>query len=394
METANSNPTISPKQQLVDALRKAERILITTHENPDGDALGSALALQHVLDRLGKHTTVAMSGKLDQTLNFLNGFASVMNDVVDKQEFMIVLDEADGRAKNVEVRRLDDHRIALVLVPESGHISSENITFEPGKYLYDLIVVLDCSRLEQLGELYKNHAEIFNKVPVISIDHHLEHQQYGTYNLSDTNAAATAEIMVSVIESLSQADSKEGLIDNHVATCLLTGLMTDTGSFQNSNTTPKSLTVAAQMVALGADHRGIVNNVFKTRPISQLRLWGKALGHIKEDKPLRFAWATLSRADFVSSQAGDEEVSGLIDTMLKTASNTDFVILLSERSGGLHGSLRSVKEGIDVQRLAALFGGGGHKQAAAFLINGGTLNEHEQRVINTIRDQQRQTISQ
>lgn len=389
----STSPSISPKQQLVEALRTAERILITSHENPDGDALGSALALQHVLDRLGKHTTVAMTGKFDPALRFLNGFASVMNDVVDKQEFMIVLDEASGRAKNVEVRRLDDHRIALVLVPESGKISSENITFEPGKYLYDLIIVLDCPNLEQLGELYTKHAELFTNVPVVSIDHHLAHNGYGKFNISDTNAAATAEIMVSVIESLAQAENKGNLIDSHVATCLLTGLMTDTGSFQNSNTTPKSLTVAAQMVALGADHRRIVTDVFKTRPVSQLRLWGKALSHLKEDKPLRFAWATLSRADFVSSQAGDEEVSGLVDTLLKTAADTDFVILLSERNGGLHGSLRSIKEGMDVQALAALFGGGGHKQAAAFLIQGGTLTDHEQRIINTIRDQARQHVA-
>lgn len=383
----------SPKQQLIEALRSAERVLITAHENPDGDALGSALALQHVLDRLGKHTTVAMSGKLDSSFSFLNGFSSVESDVAGKQEFMIVLDEAEGRAKNVEVRRLDDNHIALVVIPESGQILSENITFEPGKYLYDLIIVLDSSKIEQLGELYTKHTELFTNVPVASIDHHIATQPYGKYNFSDTNAAATAEIMVSVIESLTQAETKDNLIDNHVATCLLTGLMTDTGSFQNSNTTPKSLTVAAQMVALGADHRRIVTDVFKTRSISQLRLWGKALAHLKEDKPLRFAWATLTRADFVSAQAGDEEVSGLVDTLLKTAADTDFVILLSERSGGLHGSLRSIKEGIDVQRLATLFGGGGHTQAAAFLIPAGTLTEHEQRIINTIRDQQRQSLA-
>lgn len=380
---------VNIKQQIVETLKSAQKILITAHENPDGDSLGSALALQHVLDRLGKQATVAMTGKMDQRFSYLNGFSSILQDISAEQEFVIVLDEQGGKAKNVEVRRIDDGHIALVLTPESGHISAENISFQKGEYPYDCVVVLDCPRLELVGKLYQDNKNLFESVDLLAIDHHLSPSGFGKYNLSDTNAAATAEIMVSIIESLAQNGEVTNLIDTHVATALLTGLMTDTGSFQNSNTKSKSLTVAAQMLASGADHVRIVKDVFKTHSAAQLRLWGKALSHIKEDKPLRFAWATLTKADFVSAQAREEDSGGLIDELLKTTAETDFVLLLSERQAGLHGSLRSIKAGINVRDLASLFGGGGHAQAAAFIVEGGTLAEHEQRVIGVLRDKQR-----
>jgi len=382
--------SLTPKQAIVEKLRQAQRVLITTHDDPDGDALGSALALQHVLERLGKHVTVGLSGKLNPIFDYLNGFSSIQSAVRTDPEFVIVLDETAAKTKNVEVRRLDANHLALVITPESGAIDVSQLKFEAGSYPYDLIVVLDCRSLDLVGQFYLDHKEVFDKVPTINIDHHEDNGNFATVALADTNAAATAEIMVSIIESLSQhAEPGVNLLDNHVATALLTGLLTDTGSFQNGNTTPKSLTIGAQLMAAGADHTTIIRRVFKSKPISTLRLWGKALAHIREDKPLRFAWAVISRSDFVSAQAEDNETGGLIDELLKSTNDTDFVLLLSEKKDGLHGSFRSVSPEIDVQELAKRFGGGGHKQAAAFMIPQGTAAEYEQRIINTLRQEQR-----
>ena len=383
-----TNPT--PKQAVIEKLRTAQRVLITTHDNPDGDALGSALALQHVLERLGKHVTVGLSGKLNPNFDYLSGFASVQKTVKTEPEFVIVLDETATKTKNVEVRRLDENHLALVITPESGAIDVSQLKFESGSYPYDLIVVLDCPILEMVGEFYRSHQVLFDQIPMVNIDHHQGNGQFATATLSDTNASATAEIMVSIIESLSQtADSNLNLLDQHVATALMTGLLTDTGSFQNSNTTPKSLTVGAQLIAAGAEHATIVQRVFKSKSISTLRLWGKALAHLREDKPLRFAWAVITRSDFVAAQASDEETGGLIDELIKSVNDTDFVLLLSEKKDGLHGSLRSIVPGIDVEELAKRFGGGGHKQAAAFMIPQGNAAEYEQRIINTLRQEQR-----
>lgn len=383
-------PPLSPKQQILEKLRAAQRVLVTMHENPDGDSLGSALALQHVLERLGKHVTVAASGKIKDVFDYLDGFSSIQKEVKTEPEFVIVLDEAIAKTKNVEVRRLDATHLALVITPESGAIDASQLKFEAGSYPFDLIVVLDSPSIDLVGSFYVEHRALFDKVSVINIDHHRDNAGFAAVTLSDTGASATAEIMVSLIESLSQnAEPSAPLLDAHVANALLTGLMTDTGCFQNSNTTPKAMTVGAQLMAAGADHGLIVRRVFKSKSLSTLRLWGKALSHLREDKPLRFAWAVLNRADFVASQANDDETGGLIDELLKSASETDFVLLLTEKKDGLHGSLRSIVPGVDVQDLAKRFGGGGHKQAAAFMIPQGSAAEYEQRIINTLRQEQR-----
>jgi phosphoesterase RecJ-like protein len=383
-------PTLTPKQAVVEKLRSAQRVLITTHDGPDGDALGSALALQHVLERLGKHVTVGMSGKINPNFDYLNGFSSIQSTVKSEPEFIIVLDETAAKTKNVEVRRLDATHLALVITPENAPIDASQLRFEAGSYPFDLIVVLDCPLIEMVGQFYHDHRELFEKVPMVNIDHHQNNAGFAAVSLADTNASATAEIMVSIIESLSQnLEPGTTLLDSHVANALLTGLLTDTGCFQNGNTTPKTLTVGAQLMAAGADHATIVQRVFKSKPISTLRLWGKALAHLREDKPLRFAWAVITRSDFVSAQANDDETSGLIDELIKSANDTDFVLLLTEKKDGLHGSFRSIVPGNDVLDLAKRFGGGGHKQAAAFMIPNGTAAEYEQRIINTLRQEQR-----
>jgi phosphoesterase RecJ-like protein len=232
--------------------------------------------------------------------------------------------------------------------------------------------------------LTDDNPNLLYEVPVVNIDHHPGNTNFGKVNIVDLTASATAEIMVSLIETIGK--DMPGIIDADIATCLLTGLIYDTSSFQNSNTTPKSLTVAAQLIAAGAHQQEIIKNLFKTRRLSTLRLWGRALSYIKEDTQLRFAWSSLTKADFTAAQASPDEASGVIDELMKSADGMDFVLLLSERGGDLHGSFRSVNPTVDVARLARLLGGGGHAQAAGFRIAKATIESEEEAIIGKIRD--------
>jgi phosphoesterase RecJ-like protein len=170
---------------------------------------------------------------------------------------------------------------------------------------------------------------------------------------------------------------------------LLTGIITDTGSFQNANTTPKSLTVAAQLVAAGGRQQEIIRHVFKTKPLSTLKLWGRILESVRLDAESHFIWAKISQDDFLSSGAQESETSGVIDELLKSAPNIDFVLLLSEKAGELDGSLRAVSPGTDVSQIAQLFGGGGHEAAAGFQLPGSTLLTNEEEILGKIREYQR-----
>jgi phosphoesterase RecJ-like protein len=235
-----------------------------------------------------------------------------------------------------------------------------------------------------LGSLYDDNAEIFYETPVLNIDHHASNDYFGKVNLVEITATSTCEILVSIIESLGQEKS---LLDEDVATALLTGITTDTGSFQNSNTTPKSFTVAAQLVAAGGRQQEIIKYVYKTKPLSTLRLWGRILAQIREDKEHKFVWSLVSLRDLEQTAAAESEIGGAIDELLTSAPEAEIILLLSEREDGIHGSIRTIK-GIDAAEIAGYFGGGGHPGAAAFQMTDIGLATAEREVISKIREYQ------
>jgi phosphoesterase RecJ-like protein len=241
--------------------------------------------------------------------------------------------------------------------------------------------------MERIGPAYEKNSQLFYELPVINIDHHAGNSHFGKINLVDLTATSTSEILVSVMEALA-GDPK--FIDEEIATALLTGIITDTNSFQNANTTPKSLTVAAQLVACGGRQQDIIKNIYKTKPLSTLRLWGRVLSNLHDEKDYKFVWSEIYKKDYLDVAASEAESSGVVDDLLKTASGIDFALLLSEKNGDVHGSLRSTSPATDVSQVAKLFDGGGHPMAAAFQLSSTTLLESSARVIQRIREYQRE----
>lgn len=375
----------TPKQQWSEQIRTAERILIIPHANPDGDALGSALALKIGLEKLKKEVIVAVSGEINHIFSFLPQFDSIEHNLSLQKDLLLILDESQAKIGNVNLKRVAENKLIVVVTPKEGLLTPANVRIEEGTFNYDLVIVLDCATVERMGDMYEKNTNLFYEVPVVNIDHHAGNTNFGKINIVDTAASSTAEILVALLETVSK--DIPSLIDESVATPLLTGLITDTGSFQNPNTTPKSLTVAAQLVAAGARQQEIIAKVFKTRTLSTLRLWGRALSYLKEDANRKFVWSSLTKADFVAAQAGQNESTGVIDELLKTASGMRFVMLMSERDGGVHASLRAIDPSINVATLANTFGGGGHPQAAAFRVENATLAQKEMEIVNRLRDQ-------
>lgn len=374
---------LTPKQQFVEQVKSAKTILILPHANPDGDALGSSLALKSGLEKLEKKVTVAINQDLPSLFSFLPEYTSIQTKLDLQKDLLLIIDETQAKVGNVNLKRVSDNKLMVVITPKDGLLTAENVRIEEGSFDVDLIITLDCADIDRLGSIYEENASLFYDVPVVNIDHHPGNTNFGKINIIDVAASSTAEILVSLLETLGK--DIPSMLDADIATNLLTGVTTDTNSFQNSNTTPKSLTVAAQLVAAGARQQEIVKKIFKTRTLSTLRLWGRALSYIKEDSNHNFAWTSLSKSDFVAAQASSEESGGVIDELLKTASGMNFVFLLTEKETRVHGSLRTTIPSFDVSELARLFGGGGHTQAAAFKIENTTLKEKELEIVNKIR---------
>jgi len=375
---------LSPKQQIVEAIRGAENILLLTHRDPDGDAIGSMVAFSEALSKLDKKTFSVCADKISLVFAYLP-IEKIQPELSGRRDFIISLDVSKVSAEKF-LYKVEDNHINFVVTPKKGEFSPQMVSFPAGKFKFDLILVIDCQDLDRIGAPYEQNSDLFYETPIINIDHHAGNDHFGKINLVDLTATSTCEILVSIFESLSKDTS---LLNPEIATALLTGIITDTNSFQNQNTTPKSLTVAAQLIAANADQREIIKRIYKTRTLATLRLWGKVLSNIRDEMNYRFVWSKIEKSDFVVTQSSPTDIEGVIDDLLKTATGVDFVMLLTEKDDGVHGSLRSVKKGIDVSSIAKIFGGGGHAMAAGFIIDKNDPAMNVDQVIGRIRDYQK-----
>lgn len=382
---------LSPKQQAVELVKKSQNILILTHINPDGDSLGSLMSLFLALKNLGKNVTAVSPDPVPNVFKFIPNFLEIKNDFASAKDFVVSLDCSVAKVDRLAYKNIpEENKLNIVLTPKQGNFSPEDVTFSYGSFHYDLIIVLDSPDLERLGTLYDKEAELFYETPIVNIDHHPGNDYFGKVNWIELTATSTAEILVAFLESLGRENN---LINADIATCLLAGIITDTGSFQNSNTTPKSFTVAAQLIAAGARQQEIVRSIYKTKPLTTLKLWGKILSNIREERDHKFIWSEISKGELDQLGAGEQETSGVIDELLKTAPGIDFALLLSEKKNGVHGSLRGVNKGVNVVEVANIFDGGGHELAAAFFLTDTTLMEARDAIINKIQNLQAQKHS-
>lgn len=376
---------LTNKQQVVEALRNNNKILLFTHKSPDGDALGSILAMQMALTKLDKEVYAVCNDVTPTVFGFLPEIKKINQDYGGRRDFVLSVDTSKIKPEKI-MYKTSNGKLDIIITPKKGKFDKKMVSFSDGGFNSDLVVVLDMPDIERIGPAFDQNSELFYELPVVNIDHHAGNSHFGKINLVDLTATSTSEILVGVFEALAQ-DAK--FIDENIATALLCGIITDTNSFQNANTTPKSLTVAAQLVASGGHQQDIIRNIYKTKPLSTLRLWGKILSNLHDEKDHRFVWSELYKKDFLEVGASETESSGVVDDLLKTASGVDFALLLSEKNGDVHGSLRSTSAATNVQEIAKLFDGGGHPMAAAFQINNTSLLKVSSNIIQKLREYQR-----
>jgi phosphoesterase RecJ-like protein len=346
------------------AIESHHRLLIVPHANVDPDGLSSALACYSVFKALGKDCTVICPDTPPEALKFLPGFEHLSTSVGAEQEFVITLDCSHG----VEVDKLrytvEDNKVNIIVIPKKGKILAKHVTMLEGGNTYDLIVVVDSAELSLLGTFYTDNIDTFTSTPILNVDHHISNTKYGQLQLIDPTCASATEVLYNWF---STHPKWKDLISSDVATLLLTGLITDTRSFQNPNTTPKSLEVAANLLDLGARQQEIIQHIYKTKPLSTLKIWGRALNRIQIDPESRIVWSAVSREDLAEMGSTSKETAGILDELISTVPDADVHALFTEvEEGGFKASLRS-SQAIDVNKIASkLFNGGGHARASGF----------------------------
>ncbi len=298
---------------LVDLIRQSHFVLLTSHVNADGDAYGSLLGMALALQAIGKRVHMAMHDPVLEEFRFL---------------------------------------------PDAGSIRSPR---EVGSD-YDLVLSLDASSLDRLGDVY--HEGKLGGVPLAVIDHHITNTYFGTVNWVEPTCAATCQMVAYLADALGVARTPQ------LAECLLTGVITDTLCFRTSNTTPAVLEVAMHLQEAGANLAAIVQRTLNRMPFSTLRLWGLVLPEAcLEDGVL---WVAVRREQLSTAQMANDESK--LNTILSTVVEADISAVFTEKIGKsgkstVECSFRA-KPGFNVGELALSFGGGGHPPASGCTIEG------------------------
>ena len=310
--TTQAMSTRTDLEAVVAALRDHDRFVVATHENPDGDALGSMLGATLGLRALGK-----------DVLMYLGGEAP--------------------------------------LPGEYGFLPLDEVLREvPDDIGERVLVTLDCANERRLGP---DPAILERAAMVVDVDHHHDNSRFGQVNLVVADASSTAEIVRDLLGELGVGLTPE------IADALYVGLVTDTGRFQYTNTSPKAFRLAAELVEAGADVHGIFQRVYETVQFAKLKLLARALERAQLYEGGSVVVSFLLRSDFDDVGAEEPYSEGIID-YLRQAEGAELVALIREPptdNGPRHRiSLRSSRDEVDVSAIAAKAGGGGHRQAAGF----------------------------
>ncbi len=384
--------TNTTQKNIIDLIKRSSKILVLPSSPPDGDSLGSAIALYLALKKIGKEVTVLCSDPVPEVYEFLPNIQVIGDKLTSSNDFIITLDCRRNKVATIK-SAVENDKINIIITPKDGQISEQDISFTKGKVEYDLIITVDTAELSQLRDIYERNVELFNQIPVINIDHHVSNTHFGKINYVDVMASSATELILPLIEEMGKEEEKE-LMDEDIATLLLTGIITDTGSFQNANTTPRSFEYASELIAYGARQQEIIQYIYKTKQLSQLKLWGRVLSKIQTDSQHRIVWSTVSKQDFRDTGSIEDETGDIIDELMTNAPGAEIVLLIKEkRDESISVSIRTTTPAVDGSKIAEMFGGGGHTQAAGFRLEKTTLREAEYEVIKKVKKFQKERLN-
>lgn len=291
----------------VASLQSANAPLVLSHYNPDGDALGSSLALYLGLKSLGKS-------------------AKIINESSVPERYLFMP-------------------------------SVKDITNTPEGINYDIVAACDCGDRKRLGDVLG--PKLSSSVPLLNIDHHASNTKFGSINWVEAEASSTSEMIYEVLVALGVKLNQE------IALNLLTGLVTDTGSFRYSCTTPRTLEVAAKLIEAGASPDQVAKNVFENRKRSAVQLCSTAVSNIEFVANGKVSILTITQEMLRKYDATLDDTEGLVEEG-RAIQGVVASVLLKQDVGIWHVSLRSSTAKVDVSSVATKFGGGGHKAAAGF----------------------------
>lgn len=325
--------------EIYQKLLSAKHVVIIPHQRPDGDAMGAATALAGFLSNHKIDHKIWCKTQAPEALHFLPHAHKLSNDP----------------------KFWDEHIFDVVVVVDSG----------------DLIYNGSAEHIEHLSY----------RPTIINIDHHPTNQHYGDINLVIPTASSTNEILHTFFVLHNET------ITPDMATSLMTGLITDTGTFTNSGTSQRSLAVGSDLISRGANFGLIKDEVITDKSVAGLRLWGKVMKRLKLHEPTDIAYTYVTLEDLEKTQVTEEEADGIANFLNFLEEGKAAMVLKGRADGTVKGSFRTTRSDVDVSAWAKLFGGGGHIKAAGFSVEG-PMEKAIEHILQSVHEHQKKLTSQ
>ena len=338
--------------QLAEIIESKNNFLLTTHIRPDPDGVSSELALFHLLKSIGKNVLLINDSAFPELLNFLLYEKNKVHDNIIKSDRKPTFPSTYSK----------------YILNASEYNAKENICF-------DVAIILDTPNIDRLG---KTHHIIPKETTLINIDHHISNENFADLNWVCPDACSTGEMVYYYLKETHQQ------ITDKIATALYTSILTDTGRFVHSNTTPKSLRIASDLIEHGADPAYIAKQIYQTNTYEILKLQSMAIDKLKLEANGQIAITWLTKNMIKNSNLKENVDTQLLIDIPSSIQNVSVAILLKEmeESNDIKVSLRS-KNNVDVNRIAQQFGGGGHLKASGCEIPG-TIEEVHRKVVKEV----------
>ncbi len=370
----------SEPQQLNKLIAESKHILLTFASAPDVDAITTALAWKNFLEKQHKQADVVCENFVaPKNLNFLSGLNDVKSELSHLQKFIIKVDVSKAKIETLSYD-VKDNWLSIYLTPRSGAITKNELRTAQSTFKYDLIITINSPDLNSLGEIFLNNTDLFYRVPVINIDHNSTNEHYGQLNLVDLTATSAAEITYKLLAAI-----KTDLINANIATLLLTGMIVKTHSFKTASVTPAALNLAGELINLGADRDRIIQNIYRTRSLASLKLWGQVLSHLQTDRAIGLVWSLITREDFARSGADENDLKEVVGELIANSPEIKLIFLIYEKETDLIKATLTANHEFNAKLLLRNFAPVGDKQQATVELKATSLKEMEEKLLDEIK---------
>ncbi len=315
-------------EQFSKLLLKSTHVIIILPENPNFDTLSSGLGLSHFCNNKNIQATLAYIDLQEnqKSISFLEEpqNTKITHSIAGSRELILAFKTKYNDILETRTERVEDE-FRVYITPEKGMVDSRDFSFMPAKSPYDLIITLGMSERESAGKIHDEAPDLFYEIPIINIDNKNDNSQYGQLNIVKITASSISEMIGELVQSV---DEKS--ISKPCADCLLTGIISATHSFQKQNTTPNSMNLASYLIEKGADQQKIVQHLYKTQPLSLIKLWGKAMANLNNDDKNDLIWTILSQEEIKSTNSQTNDLYTVLKKIKQNYSDGKIYIILYE----------------------------------------------------------------